>query len=311
MGIEQKNTFKRFTTTNLITSSILLLLYALWIGLVLGYRQEHATMALLIIVLFYINDTTRKMLYAFGLFILYALIYDSMRVFPNYMFNEVHIIEPYNIEKSLFGIAHEGSIITPNEYFSIHHWAWLDILSGLFYLSWVPVPLLFTGVLYFMDKKSLVYFASTFFLCNLIGFTIYYLYPAAPPWYIEQYGLQENFTILGNHAGFVNFDAIFNTDLFEKMYVKGSNVFAAIPSLHSAYPVVLVYFAWRMRWNAALFLFLIQTLGIWFSAVYSRHHYIIDVFLGALCAITAILLFEKLLKTKRFSELFDRYLKMI
>jgi membrane-associated phospholipid phosphatase len=49
-------------------------------------------------------------------------------------------------------------------------------------------------------------------------------------------------------------------------------------------------------------------LGIWFTAVYSAHHYIIDAILGAGCALLGIFLFEKvLLRWKPFSRFIDRY----
>ncbi len=37
-------------------------------------------------------------------------------------------------------------------------------------------------------------------------------------------------------------------------------------------------------------------LGIWFSAVYSGHHYIIDVLAGVILAILGLFTFEKLTK---------------
>ena len=50
------------------------------------------------------------------------------------------------------------------------------------------------------------------------------------------------------------------------------------------------------------------TLGIWFTAVYTSHHYIIDVALGILCAITGYLLFEYLMmRIPAVARLLDRY----
>lgn len=37
------------------------------------------------------------------------------------------------------------------------------------------------------------------------------------------------------------------------------------------------------------------TLGIWFTAVYTSHHYIIDVLLGIACALLGFIIFEYLL----------------
>ena len=59
-------------------------------------------------------------------------------------------------------------------------------------------------------------------------------------------------------------------------------------------------------------LFAIIMLGIWGTAVYSSHHYIIDVMLGIGCALLGILLFEKgLMKTGWFENFFNRYYNYI
>ena len=50
-----------------------------------------------------------------------------------------------------------------------------------------------------------------------------------------------------------------------------------------------------------IILFAIIMAGIWGTAVYTSHHYIIDVTLGICCALLGILLFEKgLMKTGWF-----------
>ncbi len=303
--------FKRFDSNHLLVIALLSGVYLLWCYTVLGFRSEHFYLTVFCVLAYFGTAQSRKFLLAFTLFVIYWIIYDSMRIYPNYMFNPVHIVEPYEIEKSLFGFNVNGQILTPNEYFRINHWPVVDILSGIFYISWVPVPLIFAAVLFFMDKSYLIYFATAFLFCNLIGFTIYYIYPAAPPWYLEIYGFKEQFNILGSAAGLENFDTLLGVNIFKDMYVKGSNVFAAIPSLHSAYPVILVYFAAKKRWTLASFIFTVQMFGIWFSAVYTRHHYIIDVIFGILCALTSLLLFEYLTKNSRVKNLLEKYIQKI
>ena len=95
------------------------------------------------------------------------------------------------------------------------------------------------------------------------------------------------------------------------MYNKNANVFAAIPSLHSAYPVVLTYFAFKKRSQWFKLLCVLDVIGIWYAAVYSMHHYIIDVFLGAFCAIFAIFTFNLILKNSYIRSLIDKYATFI
>jgi membrane-associated phospholipid phosphatase len=234
-----------------------------------------------------------------------------MRIYPNFEFNPVHIREPYLFEKSWFGFEYNGGRMTPNEYFASNTHPVLDVLSGLFYLCWVPVPLMFAVWLFFRDKRLLLDFSLAFLLTNIFGFILYYAYPAAAPWYVELYGFQENFSIPGNEAGLANFDRILGVSLFQGMYARNANVFAAIPSLHAAYPLITLYFGWKKKLQLASWVFLIILAGIWFSAVYSRHHYILDVLLGALCAVLTIILYEKVILKTSVNNWLSGYSKKI
>ncbi|GIV31740.1 MAG: aureobasidin A resistance protein [Saprospiraceae bacterium] len=244
-------------------------------------------------------------------FIIYWVLYDSMRVYPNYEFNPVHIREPYELEKLLFGFTWNGEVVTPNEFFAQHTHPMTDFLSGLFYLSWVPVPLAFAVWLYFKNKRILLDFSLAFLLTNIFGFILYYLYPAAPPWYVEIHGFAEHFNIPGNEAGLANFDRLLGVSLFHDMYARNANVFAAIPSLHAAYPLVTLYFAWKLRLRLASGMFLIILAGIWFSAVYTRHHYIIDVILGALCAVFTLIIYNHFILKSRINHWLEAYARRI
>lgn len=257
------------------------------------------------------TEDSRKVLIALIPVAIYWLLYDSMRVYPNYLFNEVHIIQPYELEKSLFGILSNGEVLTPNEYMQLHHNKGLDVLTALFYLCWIPVPIGYMVYLYFRGKELLIPFSMVFLLVNILGIIGYYLYPAAPPWYVEQYGFEFIANTRGYAAGLLNFDEIMGITMFRDMYDKNANVFAAIPSLHSAFPVILTYFGWKKGLKWGTLAFGIITLGIWFSAIYTNHHYIIDVLLGGLCAVLAVLWFEAMMKINICKNWIEKYTSRI
>jgi membrane-associated phospholipid phosphatase len=110
------------------------------------------------------------------------------------------------------------------------------------------------------------------------------------------YGFVPDHSIGGQVAGFVHFDKMTGLGVFKMLYEKNANVFAAIPSLHSAYVPVALYYALKTKPSKFwLFLLTFVSLGIWFSAVYSGHHYIIDVLLGVMCTIIGLCVFELLI----------------
>lgn len=237
---------------------------------------------------------------------LFGIFYDSMRLFPNYLVNDVSVRELYDAEKSLFGmaassadelkaIADHTQTMIPGEFFKVHHCNFADFMSGIFYLCWVPVPVAFALYLYLThQKKWFLRFSWSFLVVNLIGFVGYYIYPAAPPWYVMNYGFEPILHTPGNVAGLGRFDALTGIPVFHSIYGENANVFAAVPSLHAAYMLVTTIYAVmsRKRWyTISLFAFI--CLGIWWTAVYSGHHYIIDVLLGILTTIVGLLLMEK------------------
>jgi hypothetical protein len=285
--------------------------YMAWVIFGIGVRNDHFLFTSLCLGLFFGNGMSRKVVLALFFFAVYWVLYDSMRIIPNYELNPVHIREPYEVEKWLFGFPYGGERVTLNEYFAKNTHPVADLLAGVFYLCWVPVPLSFACWLFFQDRRLLLDFSLSFLLVNLFGFLLYYLYPAAPPWYVELYGFSENFGIPGNEAGLAQFDRLLGITLFHDMYSRNANVFAAIPSLHAAYPLLTLYFGLKKKLRFTSWLFLIILAGIWWAAVYTRHHYIIDVLLGASCTLATILVYENGIRKTRLNHWMERYASLV
>ena len=231
---------------------------------------------------------TRKFALYFLPWLIFAVTYDSMRFYPNYMVGSIDVRGLYEAEKSLFGIAAQtptefqaiadhSQMMIPGEYFSVHHAALPYLMAGFFYLCWVPVPVGFA--LYLFSKKEyrwFVRFSWTFLAVNLIGFVGYYIHPASPPWYVMEHGFSPILGTPGNVAGLARFDELVGYPVFHSIYAAKSH----------------------QHWFTTA-AFAIICMGIWWTAVYSGHHYIIDVLLGIMTAIIGILLMEKVV-FKRF-----------
>jgi membrane-associated phospholipid phosphatase len=296
-AVHEKNNVSRKNVIILACVSLGYMLLSRWL---VGFKTDQLVLVAIVNFLYFAHPLSRKFVTGFSIFILYWVIYDYMRAWPNYWFNLVHIQDLYTIEKTLFGIKSGTNILTPNEFWQQHSTTFLDILSGIFYLSWVPVPIAFAVFLFFKNRQVFIYFLLTFLLVNLLGFVVYYLYPAAPPWYVQQYGFTFTAQTPGNTAGLSKFDAFFNVALFRSLYAKGSNVFAAMPSLHSAYPLIVFYYAVKNKLGFINMVFGMIMVGIWFAAVYTAHHYVLDVLAGIVCALLGIGLFNWLVRRNNF-----------
>jgi len=304
--------YKLFSLRNILSTFAVSAGYLLLSWILIGFRPEQLFLVVLFNGMYYASAPTRKFILGFSVFIVYWIIFDYMKAFPNYRYNTVHIESLYNAEKQVFGVVSDGVRLTPNEYWLKNSHTFLDVMSGFFYLCWVPVPLLFAGYLFYKKRRNFILFSLTFLFVNLLGFIVYYVYPASPPWYVQQHGFAFNAATPGNTAGLHRFDDYFNITLFQSLYAKGSNVFAAMPSLHSSYPVIVFYYGIKSRLGWVNAFFALVMAGIWFAAVYTSHHYILDVLAGILCAIVGITLFDRVLvNTKGFRLFLERFLSRI
>ena len=121
---------------------------------------------------------------------------------------------------------------------------------------------------------------------NLAGYATYLIYAAAPPWYVDRYGLgPANLGALPEAAGAARFDVLFGVTWFAEFYGRNANVFGAIPSLHVGQSCLAVIFAWKLGSMRGV------ATGFWavvtFASVYLNHHYLVDGFVGVVFASAA------------------------
>ena len=299
-----------FSRNSIFLAACLSIFYLLLSHFLIGFKTDQLALIAIFNTCFFTSTASRKFITGFSIFIVYWIVFDSMKAFPNYTFTSVHIHDLYITDKSIFGFTYLGKTISPNEYWLMNGNTFLDVLAGIFYLCWIPVPLAFATYLFFKDKELFLHFSFTFVLVNMLGFIIYYAYPAAPPWYYQLNGTHFFPGTLGNTAGLYKFDAYFNIRVFGNLYEKSSNVFAAMPSLHSSYPLIVLYFGLKNKLGWINLVFALVAIGIWSAAIYTSHHYVLDVLAGITCAVTGILIFEKIFLSSKGINKFLQYYKV-
>ena len=266
--------------------------------LIQGFRNDHLVVGITILALAYLGKNGREFL-KFGLpFFLTGIVYDSQRFYADYIRGPIHVREPYDFDKHFFGIQTAQGILTPNEWWQFHIHPVLDIITGFAYLVFFAVFIVLSAYFYFYlkvkgtKKCSPAKLAAqaprmpwAFFWLNVIGYSTYYWYAAAPPWYVSMYGLgPAQMDVPANSAGCVRFDQILGTHFFSEMYGRAADVFGAIPSLHVAYPLLAILFAFQF--GAARTFSICFYVIMCFSAVYLNHHYVLDILWGSAYAIT-------------------------
>jgi hypothetical protein len=130
---------------------------------------------------------------------------------------------------------------------------------------------------------------------------------------VASHGFDVVYNTPGEVAGLGAFDRMTGLTVFHGLYARNANVFAALPSLHSAYMLIAFIYALKARTSLALrILFGIIACGIWFTAVYTSHHYLIDVTAGITCTLVGVALFEGvLMRWQPFARWMERYTKYV
>ena len=160
-------------------------------------------------------------------------------------------------------------------YHDTHHW--YDYLAFFTWLSHFFVTLLVLAVLWRVSYQRFRHYRTLVVTLATAGFVTYVLFPAVPPWLAAVYGdiapIHRTIAPMWSAVGIAPAQALFET--------RGEfyNQEAAIPSLHAAYPMLLLLFFWGAgRWARAGLIS--YALAMAFTLVYSGEHYVADIVLG-------------------------------
>ncbi|MCC6415171.1 MAG: inositol phosphorylceramide synthase [Opitutaceae bacterium] len=250
-----------------------------------GLRLDHGWLVGSVLTGYYAGPRARPWFLFLLPLIIVGAVYDAQRYWAEAVRASVRVAEPHAWELRWFGLNDGGSLVTPAAWWQTRTNAGLDLVCGAAYLLFIPVFLFGAGWWRFKLKapgSERVMWALLGL--NLAGYAVYLIYPAAPPWYVDRYGLGPAvLTALPEAAGAARFDALLGVHWFADYYGRNANVFGAIPSLHVGQTFLLAVYAWQFRSNRVF------TTTFWllvfFASVYLNHHYVIDGLAGMILAL--------------------------
>lgn len=213
-----------------------------------------------------------------------GLIYESLRGLFQYR-GTVHVGDLYDYEARLFSIATADGPRALSEVVSRHTSPWLDVVCGATYFLFLAEVLGVASYLFFRARPRTLQLSVGFLVVNVIGWSVWFVYPAAPPWYVDMYGTGPALLdVVSSPAGLARVDDLLGLPLATAFYSKSANVFGAVPSLHVAYATLVAWVSHSVGgWLRPATLLFAASMA--FSAVYLRHHYLVDVVAGALLAL--------------------------
>jgi hypothetical protein len=196
---------------------------------------------------------------------------------------------------------------------------WWDVVVCLCYVSFFLLPYVTAGVLWMRSRADFYRWSLRFVGLSFLGFTLFALIPAAPPWaaavcsaqdvakhpanpscmsdnpkYVPGGGIlgQYSGTRAGAHPWFERLSGRGWSELHlstaQSLLSKGQgtvDLIAAVPSLHLGGTTLFCIFMWRRlnKWWRPLLV--AYPIVMTFSLVYSGEHYLSDCLAGALAAV--------------------------
>jgi membrane-associated phospholipid phosphatase len=275
-----------------------------WAAICAGRRQlrwDQLAVAALATGLAYGPRRARRVYRAVAPIAAVGLLYDAMRLVKDVGVRRdtVHLRDLRRWELALFGVGTGRKRITLHDWFQKRRVPALDLLCAIPYATFLYVVVAYDLYLMRRDPPAQKRFAWGFLLLNVAGYATYHLYPAAPPWYFHKYGNAVKLSVLPDAGpNLKRVDAMLGVDYFRSFYSRGSDVFGAMPSLHAAYPMLMILEGWPLHggWGrSALVLFYTS---MCFSAVYLDHHWVLDVVAGSVYAVGGAAVIRRLLPSE-------------
>lgn len=221
--------------------------------------------------------------------VLFWLAYDSLRTISPHLYGRVSVEPPFRWEAKWF--LSPSGVIWPFHFARLTETyldsGWFRLMSlycNIVYLTQlfgVPVILM----IQWLRGETVLFRRMVWSLSALhaMSLFIYLSYPAAPPWWVYENGFTQPGEMNSMPREFARGSALAG------LFHLSPNRFAAIPSLHGAYPLLLTLVlgihGCSARWVALAGLYAIS---MWFACVFLNQHYIVDLLIGAVLAVAAL-----------------------
>jgi membrane-associated phospholipid phosphatase len=165
-----------------------------------------------------------------------------------------------------------------NRFLDPDHPHWWDYLTWGVYMTHFFTIFVVLAVLWRVRYSRFRHLLACYGVLTFAGYGTYVLFPADPPWLAaNQHHLPPVGRVIGpmfSHIGL---------PLAQSVFEQGSrfdNEIAAMPSLHSAYPMLLLLFFWPVANWFVRALLAEYPVAMGMALVYAGEHFIVDVLAG-------------------------------
>ncbi len=203
--------------------------------------------------------------------------------------DHAHVLPQLRADEILFGWATGGRV--PTVWLQDHlHVAgqvrWYDIAIVPVYMSHFVVPMALAVVLWLFGYHLFRRYVWTLVTLTLLTLATYALFPAAPPWMAGLNGYLPDVTrVVSETLQATGIGTIRSAVARGEAY---ANAVAAIPSLHSGVPMMVLLFSWSLVGRRVRALLVGYVLAMTFTLAYGGEHFVVDAFVGWLYAAVSV-----------------------
>jgi len=275
------------TGRDVITAWVLLLLLAACGGEWAVWRRSVVRDWLPLIAVLFLYDFLRGAADEIGrrFTTLPALVRDEAGTRIDY----AHVLPQLRADEVLFGWLTGGQVPTvwlQDRLYVAGDVQWYDIAIVPVYMSHFLVPMALAVALWLTRYDLFRRYVWTLVALTLMTLTTYALFPAAPPWmaalndYLPDVARVTSETLQATGIGTIR-SAVARGEAY-------ANAVAAVPSLHSGVPAMVLLFTWQLVRVRARVLLVLYILAMTFTLTYGGEHYVVDAFLGWAYAAAAV-----------------------
>jgi membrane-associated phospholipid phosphatase len=207
-------------------------------------------------------------------FILFLFAYDYARSIADETGFTPHLAPQLKVERFLFGTPLPTTGLQ-EQFYHPPAAAWYDYSAWVVYLTHFFATLGLAAILWrfayplFKRWRTLVVGLST------AGFATYVLYPAVPPWLASDQGKIGHVDKIKDQM-FAHTGTKAIASAVEKNWV---DKVAAMPSLHSAFPLMMMLLFWHKGWKWRI-PFAAYAVAMGLTLVYTGEHFVVDILAG-------------------------------
>lgn len=245
---------------------------ALMISQGIGITPDRYAFVLLLPALFI--HKTRQFLLDWTPFLFILISYDFMRSFADKVNPIVNFTPMINFDKFFFGRT--PTQILQGMFYRHGNLQWYDYTGAILYFMHFVLPLAFGFILWTTNRNRFRQFTLGLLMLSYAGWLTYLIFPAAPPWLASQQGYLPGVTKVTNDVVYA-FPQKFDVPTIYGVF--DANLVAAVPSMHAAYPfLILLFCLYFYKWKGLIFLPYVIAISV--GVIYLGEHYFFDVLLG-------------------------------